>query len=1257
LLILNIGPVIDGAANSNYNLGVTFSGFNHYAASKPRPNNNYFLFIHINSKLILITIDALGVSIPTSQSTNFSPYFGTSKIRAEMELIEYVNTTTNQLTYKIALPYSDGSGNQCLYVTDLDYTNGTIIVGSERNYTYPTNIEIKGLEFSSNGNYLYVTHTGGSFIDYFDVTLPALTPQSLGVPNALDFQYSQIELGADGKLYFVGAHPMINFLPIRLATLTNPNTPNPSFWNNNALSINYVSNTGVFSNSFNKSFILPDQIDGMDYYAHHTADLQCCLDNTSFNVSAVNNSHEYTGTQTWNYGTSTANNPWSSTTPILVKDKLIIKTGANITINNMRFEFAPKAQLIIENGAQLTINGTTLTAYNLCDQASMWHGVEVWGTGTGTFQSQVSGKFVANNSLIEHAIVATANAKHNVDNLGNPYENSFDLTKVGGIIKSNTTVFHNNVKDVQFHDFISMIGTLTINDQSSFIKCHFLTDDNLNNPNRLPFAHADLRRVRGINFKGCVFENTATSKYAVADRGYGVYSIESLFSVTNLCTSNMPFPITCPIANTVKSEFNNLYYAVYGLGLGTATRTARITNSILNNNFRGILLRNMSLAQVTGNVINVGNNIAPNAPSYGLYLLDCDKYKVEENNFSTISGYYGAYINNSGIYNNEIYHNTFANFRVATQAANKNGSIAADGVIRGLEFRCNKYYNTDDFDILVSSGVIKLDQGLCIANKPQSPANNQFSYFASQGDYWLNNNVLVSSQYHYSPNGAKLPPRTALGYINNNNTFDQPCSSLPNFDSTQSCPVRVGNSLIVLGQLKAANQFVINNLTAQIDGGNTANLINTIATEPAWKVRNDLMAASPNLSDAVLIALLNSNMPDWVHQQVLSANAPLSDNVFLAAVNRTPAVPENIIRDIAIASSPLHTTEQLALINHTPKYADWLLTAVMEQNSPLKDEVLTALINKTPSISHSAIRNILLKNTPLSSEVNDAMNNHLPNYPNWVINAVNNSNFVTGVAIEEPQSSSAVSELTAEINYYEAENERYTNDILRIYLFDDNDAGDGVADVIAYIDSTNCTSGQCLLTCAYIDNADYTAAQQTVNGLSNNIANSDFCNLYNSIIQYEQLPNTEMELLTNNSLLTPVQNVAQATTQNAEVGVAQAILELVNTQGFQETFEYVTVNNNNQRLAVVNENNAKAVSNIKIYPNPAKDQFTLTHNLELANGVITLSVFDLMGRKLITETINDVKANISTQKLTSGVYFYTITQNNSTIQSDKLMIE
>ncbi|MBK6527112.1 MAG: hypothetical protein IPG07_17125 [Crocinitomicaceae bacterium] len=76
----------------------------------------------------------------------------------------------------------------------------------------------------------------------------------------------------------------------------------------------------------------------------------------------------------------------------------------------------------------------------------------------------------------------------------------------------------------------------------------------------------------------------------------------------------------------------------------------------------------------------------------------------------------------------------------------------------------------------------------------------------------------------------------------------------------------------------------IADLKALIDGGNTQTLLNVIATNSPGQAKNALIAASPYLSDEVLLAYLASNPSSGHAQQVMIANSPLSADV-LAAFN------------------------------------------------------------------------------------------------------------------------------------------------------------------------------------------------------------------------------------------------------------------------------------------------------------------------------------------------------------------------------------
>ncbi len=72
---------------------------------------------------------------------------------------------------------------------------------------------------------------------------------------------------------------------------------------------------------------------------------------------------------------------------------------------------------------------------------------------------------------------------------------------------------------------------------------------------------------------------------------------------------------------------------------------------------------------------------------------------------------------------------------------------------------------------------------------------------------------------------------------------------------------------------------------------------------------------------------------------------------------------------------------------------------------------------------------------------------------------------------------------------------------------------------------------------------------------------------------------------------------------------------------------------------------------VSIYPNPVKDAFTIyINNAELNSQNNNYSIQDVMGKTLVSENLNDMKANYSkkveTSNLPDGIYFVNVTAND-----------
>jgi len=1179
------------------------------ATSKLRENNTRFLFVSNGETVWRYEVSSNGIRFDNhSFILDGGEGFGLN-FRSEMELHQLSNGN-----YRIAVPYTapfvSNTAQTRILITDLD-NNGNIIQTSKQLLDfYKSNspdipVNIKGLEFSPNGNYLYITHNTNPLhtepFQVYNILTQSFVPQTTFstqfINEVADYKLSQIELSNDnvsgGRLYLVNSTGM--------ATIDNADDPYNLNWNNSAQNFNYnLSTRGIQSqpNDGKSLYILPDQIDGMDYTDHFTIDLECCKINQTYDISVEDQTNEYATNGTWVDGNNPLGVNNNLTSPIYVKDNLTIKSGTNISINNMEFHFAPNAQLIIEDGARLQIRNSILTADDRCDTNAMWHGVEVWGKGVIGFQEDVCGKLLGVNSTITNAYEATANYRHKIAN-SKPIIGSEVPGSVGGIIQLTKVTLLNNQYDVYMEPYQNVVvlggNSYYPDDKTFFNDCNFITTSRLKNPNVLLEHHTVLNQVNGIKFLGCKFNNSAPlGTYTYNERGTGIRTYNSKFTVTNF--------------NSITSQFTNLYRGVNAESWNTV-KTARITNTNFYNIWRGVYLKGMNLANVSDNTFDVGENLPlfpllhPKHVSYGLYLDNCTGYKVAYNAFTTsFNGYLGTGINNSGTAANLIYKNNFSNLTVGTQAQKVNGDEKASNFQKGLAFKCNKYNNTKDYDILVSSGSVQAYQGFC--NQVKSPANNQFSYTAQSGDYWLENapETTIQSTYRYSPftTGYNLEPRQ--GYFNFLNTAEQECFNLTTFNEGQSCPVLPSYDLLTLKQLKTQKEIGLENLYTGLDNNNFNYLTSIITQQPAMsngQLKNELINASP-LSSEILLTLINSNVSNGVLKDVLIQNAPLNNNLVLALINKTPTVSPGILKDI------------------------------LEMNAPLAQFIINEL-------------NIL-------------------GLPNGTMNQINQNQNNSALAPSQTQT------VEDEIAILKAEISQLQNDILRVILFDNNidDGYKGVADFISSTPLVNTNSDKQMLVSALMANQDFSAAQQVLAQIHSNSVNADFCKLTNTLVACQQYPEREEVIATDLVLQQSVNDVAAATTNYQEVSAAQVLREFtgIGTNTVEDVEIVIPQNGGFARGSSENgddteipEINEVEVVRVNLYPNPANKQFSITHNLVIENNVNILNIYDLMGRSLITKQINANEVLINAETLKTGVYFYSLTQNGVTLKTDKLLIE
>jgi hypothetical protein len=83
-------------------------------------------------------------------------------------------------------------------------------------------------------------------------------------------------------------------------------------------------------------------------------------------------------------------------------------------------------------------------------------------------------------------------------------------------------------------------------------------------------------------------------------------------------------------------------------------------------------------------------------------------------------------------------------------------------------------------------------------------------------------------------------------------------------------------------------------------------------------------------------------------------------------------------------------------------------------------------------------------------------------------------------------------------------------------------------------------------------------------------------------------------------------------------------------------------------------------SNTVIYPNPAKESFTVMFRSNVS-GIANLTMYDNTGRKVLNTieqiSVGQNKTSISTNTLESGIYFIELVQPNGTVLKNVISIQ
>jgi len=579
---------------------------------------------------------------------------------------------------------------------------------------------------------------------------------------------------------------------------------------------------------------------------------------------------------------------WS--TNMIMNSDISIEAMATLTIRSS-IQMPENAKIIVKQGAKLCIDGGTIR--NAC--SGQWRGIEVWGNST-QHQYTVGGVCaqgtveLKNGAIIENAMNGITNWRPD------------DWNSIGGIIIATGATFRNNRRSVEFMKYRNFIPNTTTeaNNFSVFNNCTFEVNDNYSTNASPYYTGVSLWYVKGVKFNGCDFLNNRS----VAGTGYGIFSLDAGYNVSAICNSQTT---PCPEVYLDKSYFKGFLYGIQASNSETSY-TINVQNSKFSDNGYGIEMRSINNAVILKNRFEMAQ--ASNCPNYGygLNLISCTGYAIEENTFvggniPPTNSYSGIEITNSGAAYNEVYKNTFQNVTVGNLADLQNGS---DKILppTGLTYLCNT--NTGNkYDFYVTN---KLESWISPYQRSgtATAAANSFSTNAIMN---FDNGGKSKVFYFHTAGGAPYSYYgVQLVLTSNTNT----CPS--HYGGGSDNLVSLNQSQIDAKELQFADAFsAYNNVNALYetlkDGGNTANTVEDIETSipsEMWELRAKLLGDSPHLSQKALeeAALKTDVLPESVLFEILSANPDeMRDEQFLSFLqtkeNPLPEYMIDLLRQIA----------------------------------------------------------------------------------------------------------------------------------------------------------------------------------------------------------------------------------------------------------------------------------------------------------------------------------------------------------------------
>lgn len=1155
-------------------------------------------------------------------SYNWSPAAGLSSTSV-------ANPTATPLATTIYTVVVTNSSTGCVSTktTTVTFNSSPVVTIS------PTNPSI-----CAGSNITLTAASTGGLTPYTYTWSNSLTTASQTVTPSANTTYTLTVTGSSGcastKTVTVGV------IPIPSATFTVPTFDN---FQNNAVTFNYTKQpgivyewtwgdgthttvfnaTGTGAATITHTYTIPG-------YFNVTLSAQTdgpfgstiCYDNSSSIIYIIPSVANYNPNPTCvknfvytyaNLDITAAGTQWNSLPQVNIKGTLTVKAGTNLTINNTTVGFGPEGKVIIEPTGILTLNNSTFTSINFATGGSctgnnmrmMWQGTEVWGNSGKPSTTAYQGKLVVNNSVIEDAYIAVTIGKKILYPNGIKVSGGSDSNKNGGIIQvSNNSVFNRNSIGIE-----SQGNAVSPFNQSSVSNSFFISKNSVSNKS-----------------------NTGVGNVPVLDPFFVLKSgTTDDYSDKKLVDHN-PLPYIVWHPNELAPALNGApTHAMYFNGLNGLKLYDNKFEYLICGLYTSFSKFNLEKKNQAGNGNTFDNIIYP-IQVFNYTNSFYNHAIIKGNTFASPLGARALIIYHGNI-GGEISKNTFG----PSQAVPPNTTFIE---YKAIDLKISSPSITDNlFNGLVvgvkSLDVDKITGGALIG---YSNTGNQFINCLTGIDTRGQSNSLniLCNQFNNPAPGSTLRKvyiQDLLGTQGKlGNTVSAPAGNLLDFQVAIN-PNRIVNYSTLQNTLKYYSHkdaFCQPNPVSQ--GG--VNLMTVTPNNVTFPSSNPNLACKP-ITDPVCVTC-NSNALVVQHNIITQ---------FQNQYNNMEAILDHGNTALLLtAIGPVGNNFKTAAPVNTTQMSGGQLKDLLIANSPLSDVVILALLNSMNALSPGLFKNVMEINMPVTSNVWPHLNNYIKTLPPGIANQLldkqlNNPDGKTLAAIQQ------------QINDAIKDKNLYLSNLLNIYLGADTLM---INEAVNLLEQENTTEANMTLAGTYIDQGNYSLAQQKLNSLPSTPDYQAYVNLYTLYMNLKLAGRTIFEM--DSVEQEQVRTIATMCPLNLAALNAQAALYAINREYFADCPNNLKTAHQTPYAHTYERNGGYYLGNN--VPNPFSEKTIIPYLLPDDAVISELIVTDVTGRTIKTYMLQKEMGfiEINMDEFSNGTYMYGLQINGNTMQVKRMVI-